>query len=408
MSNPQNNSDNQVENLPDGETAEELKTDEIEAEETTQITDTTEQNTQTESPTEQSDNTKAKKQKSKKRLILKIFIIIICCILGLMLVLAAIVFGMWYAGKQSFLQSNVKLVPTAGIEAIVNDDNTVVYNGKIYKYNENMATCLFIGVDNDKKYSEGKLITGNAGQGDAIYLIAVDTDTGKTTVIGVPRDTVTDVEIYSKSGSYAGIQPTQICLAFAYGDGKATSCENTVRAVSRLFYGMPISAYFSINEKSMATLHNAVGPITVVPNETIENHAINFTKGKSLKLTGSNVFKYLRVRDESKVDSSYLRMQRQLDYIKKYSMAAYEKTEDDLLFPVELYKKIMNNAVTDINLSQITYMASVIIGNKDTAEFQYISLEGEMKSGEDNYAEFYPDETKLFETVLSVYYNEVK
>lgn len=393
MTSPQNNNEN---------------IDEIQNTEIPGATEITDEAVKPSENTEQCDMPAEKPKKSKKKIIKRIIVITLCVILVLILALVGTVWGMWYAGKKSFRNKNVKLAPAVGVEAIINDDNSVIYDGKAYRYNENVATCLFIGVDNDKTYSKGELITGNAGQGDAIYLIAIDTVTGKTTVIGVPRDTITDVDIYSKSGSFAGVKPIQICLAYAYGDGKTTSCENTAKAVSRLFYGIPINMYFSVDEKSMAALHNAVGPITVIPNETLKHHSVEITKGVKLKLTGSNVFQYLQARDDKKTNASYLRMERQLDYIKKYSISVYEKTKNDLLFPVELYKKIKNNAVTDVSVSKITYLASVIIKNKSSAEFEYISLEGEMKKGADNYAEFYPDEDKLFETVLKVYYNEIK
>ena len=335
----------------------------------------------------------------------KVAIVIICCFLAVIVGTISAVGFMWYSGKRGMTQKKATLTPGDGITAIINEDNTVVYKGKVYKYNDKIATILCMGVDNDKKTSGGVAVTGRAGQADALYLMAVDTSTGKTTVVGIPRDTVTDIDIYSKSGNYIGMEKTQICLAYAYGDGKEKSCENTINAVSRLLYGMPISSYFSIDDKSIPVLHNAVGPITVVPNETIDNGIISFYKGQPYKLTGSNVFSYLQLRNHKSVDASYLRMKRQLDYIKKYSEAAVKKTKDNILFPVELYNKIKKNAVTDIDVSRITYLSTVIIGNRDSASVEFISLEGEQIKGEDNYAEFYPDEEKLFETVLAVYYN---
>ena len=40
-----------------------------------------------------------------------------------------------------------------------------------------------------------------------------------------------DVDVYSESGVYSGINKEQICLAYAYGDGQHTSCENVLKSV---------------------------------------------------------------------------------------------------------------------------------------------------------------------------------
>ena len=360
----------------------------------------------TKKPSDIEEFSEKNKKTFKKRK--KVFIIFLSCFLAVFFAAISVVGIMWHLGKKGMTKSDALLTPGEGLTAIINEDNTVVYKGKIYKYNDKIAAILCMGVDNDKKTSGGVAVTGRAGQADALYLLAVDTQTGKTTVVGIPRDTITDIDIYSKTGNFLGVEERQICLAYAYGDGKQLSCENTVKAVSRLLYGMPVNSYFSVDNKSIPALHNAVGPITVVPNETINNGVVCYEKGVPVTLTGSNVFTYLQARNQDRADASYLRMERQLDYIKKYSSAAIEKTKKNVLFPVELYNKIQKNAVTNIDVSKITYLVSVVTKNKQTASIEFVSLEGDQVKGEKNYAEFLPDEEKLFETVLKVYYTEQK
>lgn len=334
--------------------------------------------------------------------------VVLCVVMALILLTVASVGYVWYSGKMKMIQRTPAIKPGDGFTAIVNSDNTVVYEGKVYRYNENVTAVLCMGVDNDKKTSGGVAVTGRAGQADALYLIAIDTSNGKSSVIGIPRDTICDIDIYSKSGGYIGVEQTQICLAFAYGDGKKQSCENTVKAVSRLLYGMPVNSYFSVDNKSIPALHNAVGKITVVPNETVSNGNMVFKKGVPTVLTGSNVFQYLQARNQENVNASYLRMERQLDYIKKYGAAVIEKTKNNILFPVELYKKVQKNAITNVDVTKIAYLATAVVNNKSDMSVEYISIEGEQIKGDDGYAEFYPDEKKLFETVLQVYYVQEK
>ncbi len=340
-------------------------------------------------------------KKNKKPLI-----IVLCCFLGLLLIAVGTVGYLWFSGKNGLFKNDGTIISDIGVEAIINTDNTIVYGGKIYKYNENVTAILCMGIDNQKKMSDGEYITGNAGQADALYLMAIDTKSGKTTVLGIPRDTYTDISLYSKSGNYIGMEKRQICLAYAYGDGKEKSCENTVSSVSDLLYSMPVNSYFALDSKAISALHNAVGTVTVTPNETITANNVTYYKDVPVKLYGDNVFLYLQARNKETADASYLRMERQLEYIRKYSAAVIEKTKNDITFPVKLYGKVQKNAVTNLDAGKIGYLATNIVSNKKTASLEFVSLKGEQIIGEDGYAEFYPDETALFEAVLKLYYTE--
>ncbi len=85
-------------------------------------------------------------------------------------------------------------------------------------------------------------------------MMAYDTKHKKITMINVPRDLMTDVPIYTADGVYSTTKKQQICLAYAYGDGKDKSCDNVKTVVERLFYNMPVKTYFPFAalENSMA------------------------------------------------------------------------------------------------------------------------------------------------------------
>ncbi len=354
---------------------------------------------------QQNNEVKAKKPMKKGK---KIALAALITLLSIFLAVAVTVSSLLYFGKKSSTGGDVVITPTDNLQTEVDDDNIVTYNGNKYKYNDSISTVLCIGVDNTKRQSGGAYVTGRAGQADAIYLIVVDTASGKTSIIGIPRDSIAEVDLYSSAGTFIGSEKTQICLSFAYGDGKQKSAENTAKAVSRFLYGMPVNSYFAVDDKSIGTLHNAVGNITVTPNETIENYAIKFYKGQSFTVTGSNVFTYLQSRNDKTADASLLRLERQTDYLKKYSKAVINKTKSDISFPVKLYNKISKNAITDINVSKITFLATSVVKNKENIDVEFVSIKGEQKVGEDSFAEFYPDENVLFETVLDIFYEEVQ
>ena len=336
----------------------------------------------------------------------KILIIVLCCFLSLVLIAVGTVGYLWFSGKRGLLNNDGTIISDIGVEAVVNEDNTVVYKGKVYKYNENITAILCMGIDNKRTMTGSNVVVGNAGQADAIYLLTINVENGKTIVLGIPRDTYTDIDLYSKSGSYIGMQKKQICLAYAYGDGKEKSCENMVNSLSKLLYGMPINSYFAVDANAISKLHNAVGTITIIPNETLTVGGVTYYKDVPAKLYGSNAFEYLQARNKETTDASYLRMERQLQYINKYSVAAIEKTKKDITFPVKLYDKVQKNAVTNLDAGKIGYLGTKVVSSKKNASLEFVSLKGKQIVGESGFAEFYPDETNLLETVLKLYYTE--
>lgn len=346
--------------------------------------------------------TDSKNRKGKKALI-----ITLCSFTALLLAAVITATSIWLSGKNDMTQDGVEIDPADSINVQIDEGDTVIYEGKKYKFNNNITTVLCMGIDNAKNKIGGEYITGRAGQADAIYLIAVDTATGKTTVLGIPRDSMVDVDIYTASGTFAKTQKSQICLAYAYGDGKDKSAQNTAKSVSRLLYGMPVNSYFAVDDKSIPVLHNAVGPITVTPNETIKNGVDDFKKGVPVTLTGNNVFRYLQTRTDTVENASLLRLERQTDYLKKYTSAVITKSKKDFLFPVKLYNKVTKNAVTDLDVGKVTYLATTVLRKRENITVDFVNIPGEQKKGNNNLAEFTPNENELFEAVLNIFYKEV-
>lgn len=74
-------------------------------------------------------------------------------------------------------------------------------------------------------------------------LAVLDSETGELSLVNISRDSMVDVNRYNVEGQFLGTEEMQICLAYAYGDGREGSCLNTVESVSRLMYSMPVHAY---------------------------------------------------------------------------------------------------------------------------------------------------------------------
>ena len=347
------------------------------------------------------------KYKRKKR-IKKVLLIILIVLLSISIVCVSAYFILNEIGKSEMLNdSKIDIKPPKEMkdEPIVEDKGrTIDYNGSTYKYNENLTNILLMGIDEDEMEITGEL--GGAGQADSIFLLSLDTNTSETKVLAISRDTMEDINIYTDSGKYVGVKNKQIALSFAYGNGKDTSCENMVTSVSRLMYGVPINSYFSFHVEAIPVLNNLVGGVSVQATSDFVLPDRTIYKGETITLYGDEAEPYVRGRDIYKAHSNAERMKRQINYVESFTKQSIELTRKDLSFPLTLYNTAYNYMYTNINISRVTYLASSFI-SKGNAGIDIQTIKGEIKQGE-KYEEFYPDEEKLFEQMLDMFYYKVR
>lgn len=303
-------------------------------------------------------------------------------------------------GKKDMLDySNTDIKVIADAESD-DDGKTVRYNGKIYRLNEDITSIACLGVDKEAINQNG--VVGSAGQADTIIIIAFDTKTGEAKLLPIPRDTVAEIDVYSRNGSFLRTEETQICLAYAYGDGGKTSCENVVSAVKKVMFGMPIQSYAALDLKGIGPVNNSVGGVTVVAPDSFGK----FKKGATYHLYGNQAMNFVRYRDTSKVESNLVRMNHQMVYIKAFTKTAVAQALKKPSMVPNVYRLAMNYAYTDIGLSQASYIASRFMTVGST-EFTPVSVPGKMVTGSDGYSEYYIKEKEFYETILSVYYNVI-
>ena len=278
----------------------------------------------------------------------------------------------------------------------------VRYEGAHYRYNEDILTFLFLGID---RMGEVEPVEDgiDGGQSDAIFLLALDPHKKEATVIGIPRDTMAEVEIYTRSGTLMGTDITQLCLQHGYGDGAQLSCERSVKAVSRLFYGLPIHGYCAVNMGAIPLLNDAVGGVTLRALEKMDFKDFRAEEGEELHLEGMDAYYYLHNRDITSFNSAGRRLQRQKQYLTEYAGAALAALKEDITLPVTLYGTLSRYMVTDITVDEVGYLATQAAGYS-LGEIR--SLKGATVMGE-KHEEFYPDEEALYRLVLEVFYEEV-
>ncbi len=273
------------------------------------------------------------------------------------------------------------------------EGKTVKYNGHTYALNENMVSACFLGFDRETPSEE------SAGQADAVIVAAFDLDANDVKLISVPRESMVDVEMLSPEGTYGGTATTALCLAYAYGDGKHTSCANTVRAVSNALYGIPIPFYLALDLSGIVPLNDAVGGVEVTALETIPDSDIE--QGQTIRLEGEDARRYVQWRDEPVLESPLQRQARQAQYVEAFALQAASNPAALL----DLYQATAEHVLTNLSMNELGCLA-LCLAASDASDLDIVTLSGEMRDGA-SYGEFYLDQAAAYETILSIYYHPV-
>lgn len=354
---------------------------------------------------------RTKKSRSALSRVGMFFLILLIVILAVGLIAGAAWFFLSHSGRSRLMQKQ-EAVPEqmqqADEEAGAEAENTleagsIRYHGDVYTYKKDIMTFLFLGIDRTGEVS-ASTDRFKGGQADAMFLAVLDPDDKKIRIIGINRDTMTSMKVYDKNGKYAGKETAQIALSHAYGDGMEESCENSVDAVSNLFYGLPIHGYFALNMSVMAKLNDAVGGVDVIIPESASGLEPGWNTGDEVHLTGDAAYQFIHYRDTSKEQSAEERLERQKQYLKNFIAQAKTAMKKDMTLPLQLYTQITPYMVTDVTADEAVYLAgealSYSFGNEDL-----YSMTGEVRMGEE-FEEFYPDETALYEMILDVFYEK--
>ena len=345
--------------------------------------------------------------------LLRVLIVLFVIMAVLVLTFAAI---RWSGGRSlssGEIASEMITIPdTIKQDVEIKDEGrTVIYKGEKYVYNEDIITILFMGVDRSLGLNEeGEAETGDSeigtnGQADTLVLGVIDKENEKISFINVSRDTMTDIDIYNVNNEFLRNEKRQICLQYAYGDGREKSCEYVVNALKRYLYGMPINAYAAIDYEAIAVLNDAVGGVEVNVLEDLSSGPYaELVQGENVTLFGDMARYYCRTRDSYSVDANNHRMARQKQYLMAFMQKTLGLVRADLGFALELYNTANPYMVTDIGVSEVTYLATTVTGYG--IELDAIkSIPGEVVEDGEN-AAFYADETALYELILNTFYNK--
>lgn len=351
---------------------------------------------------------KNKKVKKKKGKAFKFFVTLGIVVASLLLIAIITLVVLLFMGKSSMLGDNENASKNIAVPSSVQkaEDDYIIYGGHKYKYNKNVTTILFAGIDKEtSEHREG--VVGTGGQADSIFVLSLNTDTGKYTMYNVSRDSMVDVNICDTAGNFKGTERMQICLAHSYGDGGDTSNDNLKRSVSRLFFGIPVNAYMSVDLDVIPILNDAVGGVNVNVIEDLSSYDPALKKGANVTLKGEQAEIYVRSRDVSGgVEQNELRMERQKSYIDSFINQTIQLTKKDPTTPISLYNSISDYCKNDIDAAKITYLSSLFVTNGFSSDENIVKVPGQAVMGE-KYAEYNVDNDKFFEEILNTYYTRV-
>lgn len=227
-----------------------------------------------------------KRNKNRRKRIAAV--LVICGVLAIVAVFAA---GIWKQQRKAHMETD-----DASVSSEENTSESITYKGKTYVYNDHLSNYLFMGIDTKGDMETAE--SGNAGQADAIFLTSMDRVTKEMQVISIPRDTMTEIQMFSVSRKSLGLMENHINLQYAQGDGKTESCELMETAVSKLLGGIPVHGYCSVNMDGIPVMTEAAGNVQVViPDNSLEEVNPEFTEGAEVTLTKDNVEQFVRYRN---------------------------------------------------------------------------------------------------------------
>lgn len=340
-----------------------------------------------------------KRRKKKMNKSLKVFLIILLIITLLISSLG---------GTYAYLKNQGK---TDFASAVINDNSheeIITYKGHKYAFNENVVSIAFMGVD--QRDLQSKKDADFVGCADADVVVTVDTSDGTVKIINIPRDTMVDIDVYNDTGVFLSTENVQLCLAYAYGDGKTKSCENVTKAISRILYNVPINKYFALDLEGVAPINDAIGGVTLEAQYSVPDKGIE--KGKKVTLKGDMAEAYVRTRDMDYLEASLNRSARIEQYVKAFAQQLIPAVKKDFGVVTKLYNTASKYSQTNITLNNATYLASTVL-DKGIDSFETYTITGSMtetkhtKYPDAVIAEFTPDEDSVMEAVLNTYYVQI-
>ena len=328
-----------------------------------------------------------KKSKAKKILVLAIVLLLFLGMIGGI--------SFWESKQRQeamLVQSEIDESARRRREGWVNRD------GVWYAPKENQETVLMIGLDKTEPIEASESYNNNA-QADFLLLAIFDETKETTTILHINRDTMAEIPVLGVNGQLAGTMTGQLALSHTYGSGLQDSCMNTVNAVSDFLYGIKINHYVAMTMGAVPYINDLVGGVPVTVLDDFSGIDDSLVEGETITLKGEQALHYVRNRADLEDSSNLNRMKRQQQYLTSMAKQV-EKLDDDFSVSTQQVATTAKYIISDCSIDTLSRMAEQFV-DYPLQEMQ--DVQGEAVRGEE-FIEFYPDEEKLAEQVLELFY----
>lgn len=279
---------------------------------------------------------------------------------------------------------------------VYEDPSYITYKGKKYEYNHHLKNILFMGVDKPEQMEETQ--AGQGGQADTLILMSMNRENETTTLLQIPRDAMTDIDIYDINGTYLSTERGQISLQYAYGDGKNKSCRMMMETVSDLLYEIPVDSYLAMSVDGIAEVTTLMGGVTLTVPKDYTHIDPAFKAGETIALAGEQAEKYVRYRDVEVAGSNIERMERQEQFMEALARQIQGKDTEGYQ---QLLQETQEYLTIDLSLDEVDRMKSYQMAE------QIEKVPGETQSGGEH-DEFIVDNEKLQDLIIKLFYKPVE
>ena len=280
--------------------------------------------------------------------------------------------------------------------------DSIEYKGHHYVYNENVVSVVFVGHDDQSNY---ETIWEGYNCADAIVLVALDTETKKARAIMIPRDSYVYVDVY-QDNVFTETKRMNLTLSYAVDvEDEGQRAQNTVKAVSRIFFGVPLKYYLAMDEAAVANASTAVGGVELEALADIPG--AYYSAGDSVLLMGEDAYRYVQYRDVNVFESALDRQERQIQFVKAFLKKATSGGAKGL---IDLYNGVSDEVTTNLGASEVSYLATVFASGRN-GNLDISKLKGKTEESPDAngvvHEHYYLDSEDVVETMLETFYTKI-
>ena len=274
------------------------------------------------------------------------------------------------------------------------DYHTLEYNGETYYYNTDIISILLMGIDTNE---------GVYGQSDHMSLLIIDRRSKEIKLLAIPRETITEIEMYGDDGSYLGLSDNHLGLAYPNGYKAGKAGIVTMEATSKLLLNIPIIYYVATNMNVMPMLAEIVGDVDIeLPDDSLAYRNPEWVKGYIFNVNKDTIEIYLRSRNIYDDFTNKNRMLRQNLYLNWFFDNINSINEEDESFLLAKLEEILENCETNLSWDEAETFYELAMDSMRSDPFAY-SISGRYAIGQ-FYEDFYPNEEDLLSLIIKLFY----